>query len=1157
MSPNNGDESILEKVLSQLNLTDLLPVFQENEIDDQTFLELTNDDLKDIGISKLGQRKKILGQIKLKQGSLAGNDNSNDSAGNEEVAAIENAAVIASTVAAAQAAIEKTAMTAASAMQAAVAPPSFGQLTSSDAMVDEPNWDVPSVDQSDLIVNQEDLKTEAERLLSAGETKEVKQIIDTWLDAKIGPLKIQTLLKQSKSYNKSSTSPLADIQPSTPIEANNISVTIVAAVERPLTSLVLDTFLEQRNTKKKLEPWRLPIAHAGKQNDLKDPWQVQVESPAAFHSTVKSHTFEDTRIYGQCGKCEGRRTFRCDTCSGQRELSCNGCAGAGKLRCGKCNGAGRRTCGNCSGRGQVKCGSLMRTGMFDHHSGTSNQRCSKCGGFETPLQVPCKKCANGQINCSTCFQSGQVDCSSCVGRGRVTCHSCDGRGENDCSLCEAAGNLSLVQTAVVNFHVESTKETHAPDASLSADSLEKMVFKPLGRAAPGANRQSELPKHLNQLPVHLIKDIFARLLAGDEEGAAEQLCLYTGIVNVKKAQAQIKNAYKTGFDESFSAYEILYLVGEILSSFVDFNMPSGTITFGKNKSKPISLKKYSSHLRKKSNRLMPATLKGLVSTDDLAAKRDEMNAKLDPEFTRSFGSAEMANKIFGEVYNDFDHLLWVYLLSKQLESCSKIVLFGEVVNWPLSSQESSDLASWTKSIAKKVGLPGKMFLPVAALGKAWKVTGVLELLVRSPLDDSALATLNHAVETAKTDSNIKYGLFGNFAISDSQDASPAKTNENLLNGGKIEIERTRFESGDIQTILGGTSLEAVAGELIALERIDIDIEANNRILRQRLIGNQTAYYFVEYAVGDKNKDKNYKCILRKDPNNGIEICADSTPVDEAMNNYIYACEEAINNFYHGFSFAAKVKRLNELGRIETLIGAAYASDPGDFRVYELRKMLDKKAALIQESNMLKWVMWGSLGAVGAVVLPMLLGLFLFIFVACMAGFIDAANTDQVKISNAEFSIDTIEPKLADFPRNPIILGDLSGDEIYASFAQARGEIIQCGQSNWEWLPPETPLKYAEVVISCSVSHDGLHVDCEIGPNTLQNPAATHSCLIEQFEAMSFVGKKSGTHFTLPLFFAGDTVWLNCCCEVCGEHPNHEWAWRSFSEGMRGKAAPPR
>ena len=133
--------------------------------------------------------------------------------------------------------------------------------------------------------------------------------------------------------------------------------------------------------------------------------------------------------------------------------------------------------------------------------------------------------------------------------------------------------------------------------------------------------------------------------------------MYTGIVNVKKAQTQIKNAYKTGFDESFSAYEILFLVGEILSSFADINMPSGTITFGKKNSKPISLKKYASDLREKSNRLMPATLKGLVPAGNFAARREEIKAYLDPEFTRSFGSAEMANKIFGEVYNDFDHLL--------------------------------------------------------------------------------------------------------------------------------------------------------------------------------------------------------------------------------------------------------------------------------------------------------------------------------------------------------------------------------------------------------------------------------------------------------------------------------------------------------------------
>jgi Sulfatase-modifying factor enzyme 1/SAM domain (Sterile alpha motif) len=50
----------LQKVLTELGLWALLPLFESQDIDDSVLNELTDSDLKEIGVDKLGTRKKIL-----------------------------------------------------------------------------------------------------------------------------------------------------------------------------------------------------------------------------------------------------------------------------------------------------------------------------------------------------------------------------------------------------------------------------------------------------------------------------------------------------------------------------------------------------------------------------------------------------------------------------------------------------------------------------------------------------------------------------------------------------------------------------------------------------------------------------------------------------------------------------------------------------------------------------------------------------------------------------------------------------------------------------------------------------------------------------------------------------------------------------------------
>ena len=53
----------IELWLNNLDLSEYISVFKEESIDMEVLLELTSDDLKEIGISKLGHRKIILKAI--------------------------------------------------------------------------------------------------------------------------------------------------------------------------------------------------------------------------------------------------------------------------------------------------------------------------------------------------------------------------------------------------------------------------------------------------------------------------------------------------------------------------------------------------------------------------------------------------------------------------------------------------------------------------------------------------------------------------------------------------------------------------------------------------------------------------------------------------------------------------------------------------------------------------------------------------------------------------------------------------------------------------------------------------------------------------------------------------------------------------------------
>ncbi len=64
--------TILSKTLAELGLSDLLPLFEGQDIDDSVLRELSDADLKDIGIDKLGTRKKLLAVFGNTTGGVVG-----------------------------------------------------------------------------------------------------------------------------------------------------------------------------------------------------------------------------------------------------------------------------------------------------------------------------------------------------------------------------------------------------------------------------------------------------------------------------------------------------------------------------------------------------------------------------------------------------------------------------------------------------------------------------------------------------------------------------------------------------------------------------------------------------------------------------------------------------------------------------------------------------------------------------------------------------------------------------------------------------------------------------------------------------------------------------------------------------------------------------
>lgn len=60
--PTN-ERSEYRTLLTELGLEQYIEVFADNEIDEESFWTLNNEDLKDLGIDKVGHRKKILGLL--------------------------------------------------------------------------------------------------------------------------------------------------------------------------------------------------------------------------------------------------------------------------------------------------------------------------------------------------------------------------------------------------------------------------------------------------------------------------------------------------------------------------------------------------------------------------------------------------------------------------------------------------------------------------------------------------------------------------------------------------------------------------------------------------------------------------------------------------------------------------------------------------------------------------------------------------------------------------------------------------------------------------------------------------------------------------------------------------------------------------------------
>lgn len=342
----------------------------------------------------------------------------------------------------------------------------------------------------------------------------------------VTPELVEKFKKQLESWRESSYGALA------PNFFNDLQ--IVEKNGHRLLTISLDTMAEERSTQSSIRGSKkntLPD-FAAISPDKVDPWNIP--TPDSFKSSFEVH--ETTNVYlgtahyvpckdckeaGEfnCGSCNQTGKITCVTCNGNRKINCSACNGYGELNCGTCSGAGRfdTNCPACH-KGGVDCNACGGKG---HHrtsngdkfpcrscNGTGDDRCTKCGGVGQ-IEVVCRDCRNGNVECRTCRTQKLVNCHTCSANGQITCLDCKGTTTIPCKPCESQGGFKK------SILVKSFTSIHPNSLFLSP--LENMSERKMGKnttvssIAPQhtleelvtLSKESDLKPHLEEIYNHV------------------------------------------------------------------------------------------------------------------------------------------------------------------------------------------------------------------------------------------------------------------------------------------------------------------------------------------------------------------------------------------------------------------------------------------------------------------------------------------------------------------------------------------------------------------------------------------------------------------------------------------------------------------------------
>ncbi|KAL4226159.1 hypothetical protein ACF0H5_014145 [Mactra antiquata] len=151
---------------------------------------------------------------------------------------------------------------------------------------------------------------------------------------------------------------------------------------------VLETFSENRSTKKKKKPYKGGHIDGPENGTPPMPWEIACPPKSEFKDDKIKKEVPHTAKVKKCKDCKGRGWETCDECDGWGRVECDHCEGGGRVpftdeegnegerdcpfcmggmrRCDECGGDGRVTCEDCEGYRKLKCFIQLKVKFYNH-----------------------------------------------------------------------------------------------------------------------------------------------------------------------------------------------------------------------------------------------------------------------------------------------------------------------------------------------------------------------------------------------------------------------------------------------------------------------------------------------------------------------------------------------------------------------------------------------------------------------------------------------------------------------------------------------------------------------------------------------------------------------------------------------------------------------